>query len=163
MNRTDTRARVRRVCRRIERRVFDRVAHADDPRLAEGLDVEESAAMLEPEFSVHRVVHLVVHVHVLVDETDVELECLHDGGNVITFDPHEAPHAVRVHRARSHPQIDRDLVEIVEGSAGDECLRQRRLVREHAQQHVFVHDGQQLFAVSISGGLRHDCILPLTP
>ena len=134
MNRTDSRARIRRVGSCIERRVFDRVAHADNSRLAEGLDVEEGAAVFEPELSVQRVVHLVVHVHVLVNETDVELQRLHDRRHIVAFNPHEAPHAMRVDRARAH-----------------------------AEQHVFVHDGYEPLAVRISKGLCHACILSPTP
>ena len=63
-----------------------------------------------------RVVHLVLHVHILVNETDVELQRLHDRGHVVAGDAHQRAHAMGVDGARAHPQIDRDVIEIVEAA-----------------------------------------------
>ena len=146
---------VRRVRGRVERRVLDRVAHPDHALVAVRLDVDQRAAVLEPELAVQRIVHLVVHVHVLVHEADVELQRLHDRGHVVALDAHEAAHAVRVHRARAHPEVDRDLVQVVERPARDDRLRQRRLVREHAEEHVLVGDREQLVAGKAGEGGDH--------
>jgi hypothetical protein len=119
------------------------------------LEIDQRAAMLEPELTVQRIVHLVVHEHVLVHEADVELQRLHDRGDVVAFDAHEAAHTVRVHRARTHPEIDRDLVEVVERPARDDRLRQRCLVREHAEEHVLVDDREQPVAGKAVEGRAH--------
>ena len=98
---------------RVERRVFDVVAHRHHEVLAHRLDVEERAARLQPELAVAAVDQVVANIHVLVREPDVELEPLEDGVHVGTDEVEGALHALRVDGARAHPLEDGDLLTLV--------------------------------------------------
>ena len=96
--------------------IFDVVTHPDHTLLAERLGVEQRAAVVEPELAVLVVAHGVRHVHVLMHKTHVELQRLHDRGDVVALDAHECAHAVRIDGARAHPEVDGDVVHLVEAA-----------------------------------------------
>lgn len=152
VDRADPRAGIRGQRSGVERGVFDVVTHPDHAFLTERLGVEKRAAVVEPELAVLVVAHGVRHVHVLMHEPDVELERLHDRGHVVALDAHERAHAVRVDRARTHPQIDGDVVHLVEAAGTQHHLREDGPVHEHPRAHRLVREGECFLAVDL--GLR---------
>ena len=100
--------------------------------------------MVEPELPVLLVDQLVRDRHVLVDEADIELERLHDRRDVVALDPHEPTRAGRVDRTRPHPQIDGDVVHLVEPAGLEHDLWEQTAVHEHAEEHVLMRDRDEL-------------------
>ncbi|SLB84680.1 Uncharacterised protein [Mycobacteroides abscessus subsp. abscessus] len=65
--------RVGRDGRRIESRILDVVTHRGHELIAQRLDVHECSTMIEPEFTVQRIVDPVSKVHELWRSADIEL------------------------------------------------------------------------------------------
>ncbi|MFO1537484.1 MAG: hypothetical protein ACKOVH_06615 [Actinomycetota bacterium] len=125
---------------------------------SERLGVEQGAAVGEPELAVERVAYAVVDVHVLVHEADVELEGLHDGGDVVALDAHERAHAPRVHGACTHPEVDGDVVHDVDAPGAQHGLGEQGAVEEHPGEHRLVAEAEPGRAVH---GVGHGSSLAL--
>ena len=89
-----------------------------DVFLAHRLDVEQRAAVREPELAVVGVVDAAAEVHEVMGRADVELEVLHDRGYVGGPELQGALRAPRVDRAGCHPLLDRDRFHLLAGPAG---------------------------------------------
>src|SRR5262249_1228049 len=135
VDRTAARARIGRNGGGVERRVLDGVAHRAHGGLAVALDLEERATALQPEEPPAAVRELIAHVHVLVRETDVELESLEDGGDAVASEVEAALHPPGVDRARPHPLLDRDGL-ARRGSEPEMHVRQRPAIQQVAEEHV---------------------------
>ena len=101
-------ARVGRDGAGVERRILDGVAHRAHRRLAVLLDLEERAAAHQPERAALVALEVVVHVHVLMREPDIELEALEDRAHAGAGETHAGLHPAGVDRAGAHPLLDRD-------------------------------------------------------
>ena len=143
MDRADARARVRGVGGGVEGRIFDVVTHADDARLAVGLDVEQRAAVAQPELAAGRALELPADVHVLVREADVELERLHDRVDPVSLDAHQTPHASGVDGARAHPLVDGEVVHRARILRRDRDVGHQRTVEEVPEVHGLEGDREQ--------------------
>jgi len=145
VDRSDLRPRVRRQRRRVERRIFNGVAHVEHLRLAERFDVDEGTTVKEPELAMQRIRHAVGHVHVLVTETHIELQCLHDRRHVVALNAHHLTHAIGIDRAHAHPLVDvhRRAGVLVQAATHGERHPQRLHAMETAE-HVVVRNRQQL-------------------
>jgi hypothetical protein len=109
VDRTHLRARVGRNRRRVEGRVFDGVAHAEDIIVTHRLDVEQRAAVVEMELAMPAIVNRVAEVHELRRRPDVELQALENRWDVDTFIVQRPLHASGVDRAGAGPLLDGDL------------------------------------------------------
>ena len=107
------RTRVRRAGGRVEGGVLDRVTHAVHVFLAHRFDVEQRAAVREPELAVVRVVDAAAEVHEVRGGADVELDVLQDRRNIAVAEVERALRTQRIDRARGHPLFDRDLLHLL--------------------------------------------------
>ena len=76
MDRSHSHSGIRRRSRRIKSRILDVVAHQFDPPLSEGLDVEESTTMRQPELAVLPRIEIELKIHELRRGTNIELHVL---------------------------------------------------------------------------------------
>src|SRR4029453_15175846 len=130
---------------RVERGILDGVTHGPHRRLAVLLDLEQRAAAHQPEVAARLALEVVVHVHVLMREADVELEALEDRPDAVAGEPEEALHAPGVDGARPHPLLDRDRLARL-GTDLEVHVGERAAVQEMAEQHVLAADHRQLGA-----------------
>jgi hypothetical protein len=128
--------------RRVEGRILDVVAHASDEALAHGLDVHQRAAVGQPELAVAGVGDTIAEVHELMWGTDVELDALEDGRDVVPREAERALHALGVDGARPQPLVDRHVTHRVRAVATQD-LRYARPVLKMTGQHVFAREVHQ--------------------
>ena len=89
--------------------VLDVMTHALHVIRAHRFHVEQGTAVVEVEFAVPPVMHGVAEIHELRRRTDVELQTLEDGDDVIALVAQGLLHAPGVEGAGAGPLLDRDL------------------------------------------------------
>ena len=138
--------------RRVEGRVFDVVTHELDGLLVARLfDVEEGAAVAEPELAVLGRVQSELEVHELLRRSYLELDSLEDRLDRVALEAEEALHALRVDGACAHPLFDSGTDEAV-GALLHPDERLAAAIEEVADQQVLVPEPNQCGAREVGEG-----------
>ena len=129
----------------IEGGVLDVVAHSLDVVRTHRFHVEQGAAVVEVEFAVPAVVHGVAEVHELRRRTDVELQALENGDDVIAFVAQGLLHPPGVKRAGAGPLLYRDLQHFLAAERLN-APRHSGAVDQLADQQQLGHQNSELLA-----------------